>query len=268
VDINLLLEPRGSESPASKKSPVSVTSNSTSATRAYTTSASAYTQSPAHGASPAYVTGSPAYAPPMSYVPMTPFRAQVPTSSAPDGSSAMLGGPVLPAISELHRHPDSSSHPDHPGHAAMQQIAPRTNGSPPNALKRQASQTPLPEESPAKKQSRWTPEEDNLTIQLRGQGMKWDDIAKRLPGRSSISCRLHYQNYLEKRGIWDDEKKNKLAILYARYVPRVSGTFGGARGTSVTTTPSLLTLCVWNINRALKSTANLLLDSKTRCGRR
>ena len=36
-------------------------------------------------------------------------------------------------------------------------------------------------------------EEDNLTIELRGQGMKWDDIAKRLPGRSSISCRLRYQ---------------------------------------------------------------------------
>lgn len=52
--------------------------------------------------------------------------------------------------------------------------------------------------------------------------MKWDDIAKRLPGRSSISCRLRYQNYLEKRAIWDEEKKNKLARLYARYVRRVS----------------------------------------------
>lgn len=86
-------------------------------------------------------------------------------------------------------------------------------------LKRATSQTPLPEESPAKKQSKWTPEEDNLTIELRGQGMKWDDIAKRLPGRSSISCRLRYQNYLEKRAVWDEEKKNKLARLYARYVP-------------------------------------------------
>ncbi|KAF2844733.1 hypothetical protein T440DRAFT_547130 [Plenodomus tracheiphilus IPT5] len=46
--------------------------------------------------------------------------------------------------------------------------------------------------------------------------MKWDDIAKRVPGRSSISCRLRYQNYLEKRAIWDEEKKNKLARLYAR----------------------------------------------------
>jgi hypothetical protein len=49
--------------------------------------------------------------------------------------------------------------------------------------------------------------------------MKWDDIATRLPGRSSLSCRLRYQNYLEKRAIWDEEKKNKLAMLYFRYVP-------------------------------------------------
>jgi hypothetical protein len=49
-------------------------------------------------------------------------------------------------------------------------------------------------------QFKWTPEEDNLIIELRGQGVKWDNIAKRLPGRSSIACRLHYQNYLEKEG--------------------------------------------------------------------
>ncbi|KAH7393060.1 hypothetical protein BKA66DRAFT_411427 [Pyrenochaeta sp. MPI-SDFR-AT-0127] len=136
----------------------------------------------------------------------------------------MLGGPVLPAISELQRHPDPAGHPQFrplysgpPGPATIHQGPAGTNGSPPSALKRQASQTPLPEESPAKKQSKWTPEEDNLTIELRGQGMKWDDIAKRLPGRSSISCRLRYQNYLEKRAIWDEEKKNKLARLYARF---------------------------------------------------
>ncbi|CBX96944.1 hypothetical protein LEMA_P100750.1 [Plenodomus lingam JN3] len=136
----------------------------------------------------------------------------------------MVGGPVLPAISELHRHPDPTSQPQfrplysgQPGPGPIHQGPQGTSGSPPSTLKRQASQTPLPDESPAKKQSKWTPEEDNLTIELRGQGMKWDDIAKRLPGRSSISCRLRYQNYLEKRAIWDEEKKNKLARLYARF---------------------------------------------------
>jgi hypothetical protein len=225
VDINLLLEPRGSESPASKKSSASVTSNSTAATRAYTTAPSAYTQSPAQRASPAYATGSPAYAAPSSYGPASAYLAHAPMPPAPLGSAPMHGGPVLPAISELHRHADLTPHhhfrPLYGNHSGPTTVHPGpsgTNGSPPRAIKRQASQTPLPEESPAKKQSKWTPEEDNLTIELRGQGMKWDDIAKRLPGRSSISCRLRYQNYLEKRAIWDEEKKNKLARLYARYV--------------------------------------------------
>ncbi|KAH7117929.1 hypothetical protein B0J11DRAFT_95686 [Dendryphion nanum] len=135
----------------------------------------------------------------------------------------MQGGPVLPAISELQRHPDHSQPQFRPLYSGPQgttpaPLGPGSNGSPPSqVIKRQASQTPLQDESPAKKQSKWTPEEDNLTIELRGQGMKWDDIAKRLPGRSSISCRLRYQNYLEKRAVWDEEKKNKLARLYARF---------------------------------------------------
>jgi hypothetical protein len=71
-------------------------------------------------------------------------------------------------------------------------------------------------ESPAKKQSKWSPEEDALIIKLRGSGMKWEDISNRLPGRSVISCRLHYQNYLERRSVWDEERKDKLALLYER----------------------------------------------------
>ncbi|KAG4416460.1 hypothetical protein IFR04_010378 [Cadophora malorum] len=80
---------------------------------------------------------------------------------------------------------------------------------------------PHPAESPAKKQSKWSPEEDALIIDLRGGGMKWEDISKRLPGRSAISCRLHYQNYLERRSEWDEERKNKLARLYERFKPEM-----------------------------------------------
>ncbi|KAK3055065.1 hypothetical protein LTR09_004225 [Extremus antarcticus] len=77
---------------------------------------------------------------------------------------------------------------------------------------------PHPAESPAKKkQSKWTPDEDASIIELRGNGMKWEDISKHLPGRSAISCRLRFQNYLERRTEWDDEKKNKLARLYERF---------------------------------------------------
>lgn len=70
-------------------------------------------------------------------------------------------------------------------------------------------------EPPTKKQGKWLPAEDALVIKLRGSGMKWDEISKRLLGRSSISCRLHYQNYLEHRE-WDEEQKDKLARLYER----------------------------------------------------
>ncbi|KAH7006292.1 hypothetical protein EDB82DRAFT_113682 [Fusarium venenatum] len=77
------------------------------------------------------------------------------------------------------------------------------------------------DQPPVKKQSKWSPEEDALIIELRGKGMKWEDISKRLPGRSAISCRLHYQNYLERRSEWDEERKNKLARLYERFKPEM-----------------------------------------------
>lgn len=84
--------------------------------------------------------------------------------------------------------------------------------------KRLAPPQAHPGESPAKKkQSKWTSDEDASIIELRGNGMKWEDISKHLPGRSAISCRLRFQNYLERRSEWDEEKKNKLARLYERY---------------------------------------------------
>jgi hypothetical protein len=81
--------------------------------------------------------------------------------------------------------------------------------------KRGAEEQPAAQPS-IKRQAKWSPEEDTLIIELRGKGMKWEDISKRLPGRSAISCRLHYQNYLERRSEWDEDKKDKLARLYER----------------------------------------------------
>lgn len=81
-----------------------------------------------------------------------------------------------------------------------------------------ASVKPLPGDSSAKKGEKCTPEEDALNVKLRRTGMKWEDISKRLPGRSATSCRLRYQNYSENRPDWDEEEKTKLARLYDRYV--------------------------------------------------
>ena len=73
-----------------------------------------------------------------------------------------------------------------------------------------------PSPSPAKKQSKWSAEEDALITELRGGGMKWEEISRHLPGRSPISCRLHFQNYIERRGDWDQEEVTRLARLYER----------------------------------------------------
>ncbi|SPJ80242.1 related to DRPLA protein [Fusarium torulosum] len=75
------------------------------------------------------------------------------------------------------------------------------------------------QEPPAKKQRKymkWSLEEDNLMIELQGKGMRWKDVAKRLPGRTAISCRLRYQNYLVGRDDSDEGRKDKLARLYER----------------------------------------------------
>lgn len=71
-------------------------------------------------------------------------------------------------------------------------------------------------EESAKKQSKWSQEEDAVIIDSRGKGVQWNEISKLLPGRSATSCRLHYQNYLE-RPEWDEDKKDTLARLYERY---------------------------------------------------
>ncbi|KAK3074307.1 hypothetical protein LTR53_003355 [Teratosphaeriaceae sp. CCFEE 6253] len=88
----------------------------------------------------------------------------------------------------------------------------------PTSNKRLAPPHPHPAESPAKKkQSKWSGDEDARIVELRGRNLKWEDVARHLPGRSAISCRLRFQNYLERRAEWDEEKKNKLARLYERF---------------------------------------------------
>lgn len=81
---------------------------------------------------------------------------------------------------------------------------------------KRASLGPHPLEQPAKKQSKWSTEENRTIIQLRGENMKWEEISKRLPGRSAISCRLHYQNFLERKAEWTKDREAKLARLYER----------------------------------------------------
>lgn len=124
--------------------------------------------------------------------------------------------PILPPLSTPSFQTLHSSFNPHVPTASphQQQLLPSPRHQP--SAKRPPPSSPHPAASPAKRQSKWTPEEDTLIIELRGSGMKWEEISKRLPGRSAISCRLHYQNYLERRSEWDEERKNRLARLYER----------------------------------------------------
>ena len=157
---------------------------------------------------------------PASQVP-TFLTATHPAESSMEMQVSAQQRPVLPPL--ITSHPSSYQHlspqnftTQHRPPSPRQQSLFQGSFNPPSKRPRASSPTVQP--SPAKRQSKWTPEEDAIIIELRGSGMKWEDISKRLPGRSAISCRLHYQNYLERRSEWDEEKKNRLARLYERYV--------------------------------------------------
>ncbi|TGZ77784.1 hypothetical protein EX30DRAFT_343852 [Ascodesmis nigricans] len=149
-------------------------------------------------------------------------------------SIASLLCPMPPPQKEQRREDppahSNHSHPEHPSRHYAHSHPFTQPPSPPN-LKRSLSTTSLAGPTPAKKQSKWTAEEDALIIALRGRGEKWDDISRQLPGRSAISCRLHYQNYLERRSEWDEEKKNRLARLYERFKQEMWTVIGNEMGT-------------------------------------
>nr|RBQ97056.1 hypothetical protein FVER53263_00767 [Fusarium verticillioides] len=154
-----------------------------------------------------------------------------------DGQTVALDFAALLKASGSHEPPASPLHQTQPVPApTYQPFPPKASPAPPRPVAHvapppQVASTQMSgrrgmhphatDQPPVKKQSKWSPEEDALIIELRGRNMKWEDISKRLPGRSAISCRLHYQNYLERRSEWDEERKNKLARLYERFKPEM-----------------------------------------------
>lgn len=136
-------------------------------------------------------------------------------SSAPPSSTTFGTGASSSQTLPSYHHDGAESygyaspyHPDSPGHVFVD------SSLHPPAKRSSLGAHPL--EQPAKKQSKWSNDEDRLIIQLRGGNMKWEEISKRLPGRSAISCRLHYQNFLERKAEWTQERDAKLARLYDR----------------------------------------------------
>ncbi|KAL8652361.1 MAG: hypothetical protein Q9226_004301 [Calogaya cf. arnoldii] len=88
---------------------------------------------------------------------------------------------------------------------------------PASSIKRTASISPQESRHASKKPTRqWSDVDSEKLVRLRGSGMKWDEIARHFPGRTNTACRLRYQNYMEKKYDWNDEKKKTLAVLYER----------------------------------------------------
>lgn len=197
VDISRLLEPKGSSLlPRKSLSPPS------------------HTQGPAPSIERSPTSGPPAAGPPPGPSPYPEYSAaEYPQPAPPPGyavaRSTHEGSYPPPPLAPGGHTPAGYAHAASPTSHGYESMGPP---------KRRPSQEAHPLEPPAKRQSKWTPEENELIIKLRGDGMKWDDVSKQLPGRSAISCRLHYQNFLERRPDWDEEKKNKLARLYERCV--------------------------------------------------
>ena len=147
-----------------------------------------------------------------SHVPLLPSPSSTSTASQYSASTAPTNSSGQPQ-----RQPPQPIYLSKMSQAVFEQN-PNLNPAAAAPNKRPLPADDRPFGSPAKKQSKWSPAEDAEIIRLRGSGMKWEDISKKLRGRSAISCRLHYQNYLERRSEWDEEKRNRLARVYDRYV--------------------------------------------------
>lgn len=212
VEVNSMLE----GGPASRETPVSPTSQHNRSSSMPITSLATSAGSQVHHPTFPNSFSQPRYSNQPHLSPdLTSVVPQQQLQGPPSGTSGSIAGPRSQGYSQ------SPSMLGALGHHTVPSIhlqPPRASPPRQSLITTVAKRTMHPHaaESPAKKQSKWSAEEDALIIELRGGGMKWEDISKRLPGRSPISCRLHYQNYLERRSEWDEERKNKLARLYER----------------------------------------------------
>ncbi|KAL8996665.1 MAG: hypothetical protein Q9169_003889 [Polycauliona sp. 2 TL-2023] len=111
------------------------------------------------------------------------------------------------------------------GSASLDTRRPSGTGPPPSlsipasSIKRTASTSPQESRHTSKKPARqWSDADSHKLLKLRGANTTWLEIAHHFPGRTDTGCRLRYQNYLEKKYGWTEEKKKSLAVLYERYV--------------------------------------------------
>ncbi|KAL9035872.1 MAG: hypothetical protein Q9180_004618 [Flavoplaca navasiana] len=157
-----------------------------------------------------------------------------PSPSPPPPSTASIAsfshsfpGPSIGAEAQIGKSPTISPTSHYPPSAfasgSLNARRPSVTGPPislsvsASSIKRTASTSPQESRHASKKPTRqWSDADSDKLLKLRGVNTKWDEIARHFPGRTPTACRLRYQNYLEKKYDWNDEKKKSLAVLYDR----------------------------------------------------
>ncbi|KAL8769821.1 MAG: hypothetical protein Q9209_004259 [Squamulea sp. 1 TL-2023] len=147
--------------------------------------------------------------------------ASIPSFSRSFSGPSIEAGPRAvnsPTISPTSYFPSSTFGASSPNARRPIVTGPPTSLSIPAAsIKRTASTSPQESRHTSKKPTRqWSEADNEKLLRLRGANMKWDDVARHFEGRTNTACRLRYQNYLEKKHDWTDEKKKSLAVQYER----------------------------------------------------
>ncbi|CAL8579397.1 hypothetical protein XPA_005146 [Xanthoria parietina] len=153
--------------------------------------------------------------------PPPPSTASVPSFSRSFSGPRVEADPLVgspPTTSPTSRFPPSAF-----ATATLHTQRPSVTGPPTSlsipasSIKRTASTSPQESRHASKRPTRqWSDADSDKLLKFRGSNMKWDEVASHFPGRTPTACRLRYQNYLEKKHNWNDEKKKSLAVLYDR----------------------------------------------------
>ena len=86
-----------------------------------------------------------------------------------------------------------------PGGTSQRQGIPRSVSS--SRDRRDSERLPVQERAMIRpvKNSRFSPQEDTLLLQLKGEGLSWDEISDHFPERSKGTLQVHYSTKLKPR---------------------------------------------------------------------
>ena len=90
-------------------------------------------------------------------------------------------------------------------------------------------------QKPKQNRKRFTEEDDRVIIEEVSKQRDWNEIAKKIPGKTGRQCRERYQHYLDPKisqEPWTQEEDELICTLYKQHGPdwaRMSQVFNGRR---------------------------------------